>query len=123
MVASGIVRSGEDRVQVLVFVNRPTTRADRPSTELYRDQVVMTMERSGDDWLVDDMDTNQLAELTGTPPAPRRPGHASPQVSGGTPLAQHPQFRAEVLDLSPGDAPHSVDAMRISRGAALKAAR
>jgi Mce-associated membrane protein len=59
VVASGIVRSGEDRVQVLLFVNRPTTRAD--GNQLYRDQVVMTMERSGDDWLVDDMDTNQLA--------------------------------------------------------------
>lgn len=59
VVASGIVRSGEDRVQVLLFVNRPTTRAD--GNHLYRDQVVMTMERSGDVWLVDDMDTNQLA--------------------------------------------------------------
>ena len=28
---------------------------------MFRDQVVMTMEKSGDDWLVDDMDTNQLA--------------------------------------------------------------
>jgi Mce-associated membrane protein len=59
VVASGIVRSGDDRVQVLVFVNRPTTRAD--GTKLYRDQVVMTMVKSGDDWLVDNMDTNQLA--------------------------------------------------------------
>ena len=31
VVASGIVRSGSDRVQVLVFVNRPTLRADTPS--------------------------------------------------------------------------------------------
>lgn len=59
VVASGIVRSGEDRVQVLVFVNRPTSRAD--GSQLYRDQVVMTMDRTGGDWLVDDMDTNQLA--------------------------------------------------------------
>ena len=29
VVASGIVRSGSDRVQVLVFVNRPTLRADK----------------------------------------------------------------------------------------------
>ncbi len=61
MVASGIVRSGEDRVQVLVFVNRPTLREDLTEPEVFRDQVVMTMERSGDDWLVDDMDTNHLA--------------------------------------------------------------
>ncbi len=61
VVASGIVRSGADRVQVLVFVNRPTLRADKTEPTVFRDQVVVTMERSGDDWLVDDMDTNQLA--------------------------------------------------------------
>jgi Mce-associated membrane protein len=61
VVASGIVRSGADRVQVLVFVNRPTLRADKTEPTVFRDQVVMTMEKSGDDWLVDNMDTNQLA--------------------------------------------------------------
>jgi Mce-associated membrane protein len=61
VIASGIVRSGHDRVQVLVFVNRPTQRKDQAEPVVYRDQVVMTMERSGSDWLVDDMDTNQLA--------------------------------------------------------------
>ena len=61
VVASGIVRSGADRVQVLVFVNRPTQRKDQTDPVVYRDQVVMTMEKSGGDWLVDNMDTNQLA--------------------------------------------------------------
>jgi Mce-associated membrane protein len=61
VVASGIVRSGEDRVQVQVFVNRPTLRKDLTEPEVYRDQVVLTMEKSGDTWLVDDMDTNNLA--------------------------------------------------------------
>jgi Mce-associated membrane protein len=61
VVASGIVRSGDDRVQVLVFVNRPTLRKDKTEPEIFRDQVVLTMEKSGDEWLVDDMDTNQLA--------------------------------------------------------------
>jgi Mce-associated membrane protein len=61
VVASGIVRSGDDRVQVLVFVNRPTLRKDKADPEIFRDQVVLTMVRSGDQWLVDDMDTNQLA--------------------------------------------------------------
>ena len=61
VVASGIVRSEADRVQVLVFVNRPTLRADKTDPTIFRDQVVMTMEKSGDDWLVDDMVTNQLA--------------------------------------------------------------
>ena len=58
VVASGIVRSGDDRVQVLVFVNRPTTRSD--GDELYRDQVVVTMQRQDGRWLVDDMATNAL---------------------------------------------------------------
>jgi Mce-associated membrane protein len=61
VVASGVVRSGDDRVQVLVFVNRPTLRKDQTEPEIFRDQVVMTMVKSGEDWLVDDMDTNQLA--------------------------------------------------------------
>ena len=61
VVASGVVRSGEDRVQVLVFVNRPTERADLTAPRTYRDQVRLTMERSGDDWLVDDMQTSPTA--------------------------------------------------------------
>lgn len=61
VVASGLVRVGADRVQVLVFVNRPTTRADDAEPVVYRDQVVMTMVESDGTWLVDDMDTNQLA--------------------------------------------------------------
>jgi Mce-associated membrane protein len=61
VVASGIVRTGANRVQVLVFVNRPTLRADKTDPTVFRDQVVMTMEKSGDDWLVDNMNTNQLA--------------------------------------------------------------
>jgi Mce-associated membrane protein len=61
VIASGIVRSGDDRVQVLVFVNRPTTRADKEQPEVYRDQVRVTMVRSGSDWLVDDMQTSPTA--------------------------------------------------------------
>ena len=61
VVASGIVRSGQDKVQVLVFVNRSRTNAASQQPDRYRDQVVMTMERDGEDWLVDGMDTNQLA--------------------------------------------------------------
>jgi Mce-associated membrane protein len=61
LVASGIVRAGDDRTQVLVFVNRPTLRADKTAPEVFRDQVVMTMVKQGGDWLVDDMNTNQLA--------------------------------------------------------------
>lgn len=60
VVASGIVRSGEDRVQVLVFVNRLRTNAASSEPDEFRDQVVLTMVDSDGVWLVDGMNTNQL---------------------------------------------------------------
>jgi Mce-associated membrane protein len=59
--ASGIVRSGEDRVEVLLFVNRPTTNKARPEPVIFRDQVTVTMQRVGGDWLVDDLTTSPVA--------------------------------------------------------------
>jgi Mce-associated membrane protein len=61
VVASGIVRSGDDRVQVLVFVNRPTTNAQNKEPRIFRDQVTLTMEKVGGDWLVDDLITDPPA--------------------------------------------------------------
>jgi Mce-associated membrane protein len=61
VVASGIVRSGEDRVQVLVFVNRPSTNAQNKEPKVFRDQVTLTMEKVGDDWLVDNLVTDPPA--------------------------------------------------------------
>jgi Mce-associated membrane protein len=58
VVASGIVRSGEDRVDVLVFVDRPTTNKLTPEPETYKDQVTVTMQKVGDEWLVDDLVTS-----------------------------------------------------------------
>lgn len=60
--ASGIVRSGEDRVDVLVFVDRPTTNKLNPTPVVYRDQVTMTMEKVGEEWLVDEMKTSPTQE-------------------------------------------------------------
>lgn len=57
---SAIVRTGQDRVDVLLFVNRPTTNRQR-SVE-YRDQVTMRMLEVDGTWLVDCMIT------TGTGP-------------------------------------------------------
>lgn len=62
VIASGIVRSGEDRVDVLIFVNRPTTNKQQKQPVVYKDQVTVTMEKVGDDWLVDDMITSPVAE-------------------------------------------------------------
>lgn len=61
VVASGIVRSGEDRVDVLLFVNRPTTNKQNPTPVVYKDQVTVTMEKVDGDWLVDDMVTSPVA--------------------------------------------------------------
>lgn len=62
VIASGIVRSGEDRVDILLFVNRPTTNKQQKEPVVYKDQVTVTMEKVGDDWLVDDMVTSPVAQ-------------------------------------------------------------
>jgi Mce-associated membrane protein len=58
VIASGIVRSGENRVSVLVFVNRPTTNKQLKDPVVYKDQVTVTMQKVGDQWLVDDLVTS-----------------------------------------------------------------
>jgi Mce-associated membrane protein len=57
VVESAIVRAQQDRVQVLVLVDRPTTNAKQTTPVTYEDHVTVTMERSGGEWLVDDMST------------------------------------------------------------------
>ena len=51
VVASGIVRTGPDRVDVLLFVNRPTR--NREGTTEYHDQVTVQMKDVDGTWLVD----------------------------------------------------------------------
>ncbi|WP_299922998.1 hypothetical protein [uncultured Nocardioides sp.] len=58
VVASGIVRASEDRVQVLVFVDRPTTNKLRAEPVVYKDQVTVSMQRVDGEWLVDDLTTS-----------------------------------------------------------------
>ena len=58
--ASGIVRSGEDRVEVLLFLNRPTTNKARPEPVVFRDQVTVTMQKVGEYWLIDDLKTSPV---------------------------------------------------------------
>ena len=53
LVASSVVRGGEDRVELLLFVNRPTTNAGSKQPVVYRDQVRVVMQRVEDAWLVD----------------------------------------------------------------------
>ncbi|GAA1442670.1 hypothetical protein GCM10009641_57750 [Mycobacterium cookii] len=58
VVSSGIVRASGDRVQVLVFVDRPTTNRLSADPVVYKDQVTLSMQRVDGDWLVDDLVTS-----------------------------------------------------------------
>ena len=55
VVASGLVRASADRVQVLVFVDRPTTNKLNAEPTVYKDQVTLSMQLVDGEWLVDDM--------------------------------------------------------------------
>jgi Mce-associated membrane protein len=58
-VASGVVRSGTDRVDVLVFVDQATRNKQHPKVPIvYKNQVTVTMAKVGGQWLVDDLTTN-----------------------------------------------------------------
>ena len=57
--ASAITRGGDERVQVLLFVDQVTTNAETTEPVTYRNQVTVTMARVGDRWLVDDLQTTR----------------------------------------------------------------
>lgn len=50
---SGVVRTGEGLVDVLLFVNRPTTNKQQTTPEIYKDQATLRMRDLGGEWLVD----------------------------------------------------------------------
>jgi len=57
-VASGVVRSGTDQVDVLLFVNQRTTNHQHPKVPVvYKSQVTVTMVKVGGQWLVDGLHT------------------------------------------------------------------
>ncbi|MDP2774075.1 MAG: hypothetical protein Q8O61_11025 [Nocardioides sp.] len=62
VLASGIVRTGEDRVDVLVFVNRPTTNKENKEPLVYRDQATLQMKLVDGKWLVDGLLTTPAAQ-------------------------------------------------------------
>jgi Mce-associated membrane protein len=58
-VASGVVRSGTDRVDVLVFVDQATRNKQHPKDPIvYKNQVTVTMAKVGGRWLVDGLTTS-----------------------------------------------------------------
>lgn len=60
--ASAIVRSGEDRVDVLIFVDQLTTNKLTPRPVTYKNQVTVTMQKVGEDWLIDNLVTSPPAQ-------------------------------------------------------------
>lgn len=60
VIASGIVRASDERVQVLVFVDRPTTNKLSAEPVVYKDQVTLSMQLVDGDWLVDDLITSPV---------------------------------------------------------------
>ncbi len=59
VLSSGIVRTGADQVDVLVFVDQRTfNRQHRTTPVVYRDQATLTMVKAGGSWLVDGLTTN-----------------------------------------------------------------
>ena len=60
VVSSGIVRATDERVQVLVFVDRPTTNKLSAEPVVYKDQVTLSMQLVDGTWLVDDMVTSPV---------------------------------------------------------------
>ena len=60
VIASGIVRASDERVQVLVFVDRPTTNKLSADPVVYKDQVTLSMQLVDGEWLVDDLVTSPV---------------------------------------------------------------
>ncbi|MGH3362219.1 MAG: J domain-containing protein [Nocardioides sp.] len=63
VIASALVRSAteSERAEILMFVNRPTTNKQNKEPVVYKDQVTVTMEKVGEDWLVDELKTSPAA--------------------------------------------------------------
>ena len=59
--ASAIVRSGEERVDVLLFVDQLTTNKGMEQPVTYKNQVTVTMQKVGQDWLIDNLVTSPAA--------------------------------------------------------------
>ncbi|GAB3201042.1 hypothetical protein GCM10027062_22090 [Nocardioides hungaricus] len=57
LIRSGIVRAGDDRVEVFVLVNQSRTNKQVKQPQVYKNWVTITMQQVDGDWLVAGMDT------------------------------------------------------------------
>ncbi len=62
VVDSAVVRTGDGRVEVLVFVDRPTTNKQVTEPVVYKDQATVTMALVDGQWLVDGLRTSPIEE-------------------------------------------------------------
>ena len=62
VVDSAVTRTGDDRVDILLFVDRPTTNRDNEEPVVYKDQATLTMAKVDGQWLVDDLRTSPIQE-------------------------------------------------------------
>lgn len=61
VIDSAVVRAGDDRAQILLFINRPTTNKKNRQPVVYKDQVTVTMQKVDGHWLVDNLQTSPVA--------------------------------------------------------------
>jgi Mce-associated membrane protein len=54
-IATGVTRSGDDRAEILVFVDQRTSRKDTPEPFVLEQWVRVTMVHEGDRWLIDNL--------------------------------------------------------------------
>lgn len=57
VIASGIVRSGVDRVQIFLLVDQARTNKDKLTPDVFKNWVTVSMQKVDGDWLVEDMST------------------------------------------------------------------
>jgi Mce-associated membrane protein len=62
VVDSAVSRAGNDRVQILLFVDRARTNAQVEEPDVFKDQVTVTMVPSEGQWLIDDLSTNNILD-------------------------------------------------------------
>ena len=59
---TAVVRAGEDRVQILIFVDQSRTNAASSQPTVFKNQATLTMQKVDGEWLVDGLTTSPVAQ-------------------------------------------------------------
>lgn len=57
VLASGVVRAGDDRAEIFLFVDQSVTNKEQAEPVIYRNHVTVVLEKVDGDWLVDELVT------------------------------------------------------------------